>query len=594
MTTGGDHGPPFVPASSADDESGGDDGGTGVLPQEDDDPTGWEYDSASGIYYRRTTENEREKNRWIEGSLLVVDSAFLSDALSAETYPTLAFPLALGRGETPSDTLDIVSVDLELRRESELAAVVSMVGGSSGTSTATVSRPKFLTYFPYDAAPTDPAPNDALARIVVEKGKGLSGTVGLEDRRVVVRGPFIETSNVTVLDIDPPVGDDVLLVDTSILDDPWFFAGVPARPSDFTFSEQARAGTSTDISSGTRPALGDDGRAAQCADGLDNDPDGAADNCDYDCVAHPDYGGNNFDHVRGFEYTKNIGVMSDITLCSCAPEACGAMVFDVAEHAAGLLNALNPPANPSVYSLDTKAPPLRVRLYYAPKHSGGCGAAEACDANTDGAGCPSDYVFRTAGGDLDVLRTLAWEGVDAAATAIEASPVDLHPVSLAGVIAAVNSTSDGGESGYDVNSGFYNLGAAAIHYNVDNDDEDILKDVGFNGQRLAHEFGHCFGLRHDDAVAVQPVQPGSVIHLNGFMHVCPGPVPILGGTPSGTVFIDNKSNWEIWATEPWSPVFPRPSGFSHTGCTEHAECQSAGFPGLVCAGEGMKKFCGGF
>lgn len=159
-------------------------------------------------------------------------------------------------------------------------------------------------------------------------------------------------------------------------------------------------------------------------------------------------------------------------------------------------------------------------------------------------------------------------------------------MSLVGVIASTNATTDSGVGGFDPVNGIDALGAAVIQFNYDDDDTDFEKDVAFNSQRLAHELGHCFGLRHDDASAVQA---GSMTgqSLPSFMDLPPGPIPILGGTESGTVFIENMSNWKIWATQPWSPVHPRASGFGWTPCIIDADCATQGFPTIICTQSGI-------
>lgn len=578
-TTGGSHGPPFEFAEGA-DETGGDDGGTGVLPPAMGDPTGWQYNSQYGIYYRGTTEDERSDNRWHEGSLLVVDADFLADALSGTTRVDLHVPLALAPGDTPTSTLAVERIFIEKRRTSSQAPLYSAEGSS-----VTVRRPVFYSYFPYEA--TQSEPGNAIVHLVAEQGRGFYGTVGLEDRRVAVRGPFVETTDVTRIDIDPPVGDEVILVETSIVEEPWFFVQVPAEPTDLTAAAgQAAAPVTVDglVTEPWTSNAGASGRTLQCADGLDNDPDERADNCDYDCLPHPDYGGNDIDHVRAYEYGKSLAMLPDTSFCTCAPLPCAATLMQVGEGAAYLLNALQPP--PSMdYTLDTKAPPIRVLMLAELVHGDGCDAAYSCDAS--GMGCEADYPFDGANGDPSDMRPLAWEGVTLAATEI-ANEEDVHPVSLVGVVASSISTSDAGVGGYDPVNGFLNLGAAVIRFDFDDDDQDTDLDVAFNANRLAHELGHCFGLRHDDAIATAA---GSNFATLGFMNDPPGPLPILGGNESGTEFIEDKTNWEIWATLPWDPGFPRAGGFGHTGCNDHADCQTPEFPNMVCVGSGEETFC---
>jgi hypothetical protein len=232
-----------------------------------------------------------------------------------------------------------------------------------------------------------------------------------------------------------------------------------------------------------------------------------------------------------------------------------------------------------------------VRLQDEFIHTGGCAAAENCDTNDTGIGCPAGYPFATTAGDLIAMRPAAWAAVDLAAARISASSDDLHPVSLVGVLAATNNSSDSGVGGYDPLYGFHSLGSAVLHY--DSDVGTLDEEVAFNGQRLAHEIGHCLGLRHDDATALTPNE----ITSTSFMHPqFPGPLPILGGNQSGEVFIldafgNPLPNWEIWATRPWSPMHPRASGFGHTGCTDDIDCQTSEFPNLVCGGSVGEELC---
>ncbi len=283
-------------------------------------------------------------------------------------------------------------------------------------------------------------------------------------------------------------------------------------------------------------------------------------------------------------------MVSDMSLCTCNPMMCAAMLVDVGEAATQLLNQLVPPPS-TEYTLDTRAPPLRIRLVDEPVHRDGCAAAEACDLNDDCAGCPPNCPFAETQGDLSSMRSAGWDAVDLAAAKISSSPEDLHPVSLVGVLAATNNSTDAGVRGYDPLNGFHNLGSAVLHYDSDVGVYD--EEVGFNGLRLAHEFGHRFGLRHDDAQAQTPVGLTS----NSFMHPeFQGSVPILGRTPSGEIYIEDGMggavpNWEIWATRPWSPTHPRASGFGHTECNVPADGQTPEFPNLTCGGSPGQKIC---
>jgi len=153
------------------------------------------------------------------------------------------------------------------------------------------------------------------------------------------------------------------------------------------------------------------------------------------------------------------------------------------------------------------------------------------------------------------------------------------------VVASTNATSNAGVGGYDPLIGVPSLGAAVIQFNYDLDTTDLEKDIAFNTQRLAHELGHCFGLRHDDAFGV-PAGSLTGSAIRGFMDVPPGPIPILGGEESGTEFIENTTNWEIWATLPWLPTFPRASGFGRTPCVTDADCAVPGFS-ATCTPDGV-------
>lgn len=536
------------------------------------DPSSWEYHSGYEIYYRSTTAAERSTNRWHAGSLLVVDTDLLSDVLGGATNANLHVPLALESNETPTTVLTVEPISLEKGRTSSQAPVYSAVG-----TTVTVRRPDFYSFFVTGATQSDPG--DAIVHLVAEETRGFYATVGLEDRRVAIRGPFVETIGVTRIDIDPPLGNEVILVETSIIEDPWFFVQFPEHPTNLSVGEQAAVPYAIDELAASPRKIRDAARTLQCADGLDNDPDGKADNCDYDCLPHPDYGGDSIDHVVSFEYTKNLAVLPDTSLCTCAPLSCAATIKAIGDEAAMLLNALNPPPS-AEYELGTRAPPIRVRLVAEFINGGGCVAAEACDANSTGADCDVDYPFAKTAGDLNDMRVAAWEGVTTAASVI-AKQDDVHPVSLVGVIAKTVASTNAGLGGYDPLTGFFSLGAATIRF-------DFNGDAAFNGQRLAHEIGHCFGLQHDDAFATPA---GAMVEGLSFMNSFPGNIPILGGDESGTDFLPGESNWETWATRPWSPIFPRPSGFGHTGCSSDAECQPPEFPNMVCGGSGPKTFC---
>lgn len=543
------------------------------------DPTAWQSDSATGLFYRRVTADESRDNGWHERGLLIVfpsgRSSFPAKVTSGASTATLPVVFAVAPGEQATETLDIVSVYLSRQGSHELTTVVETVVSAAGVD-VTASRPTFW-FYANRGFDFEDLPDIAVWGWGDERG-GIVMHGATDERIFTLRGPYPATGGPAVFDIAPPGGSDVYLLESGFGSDA-AIQGITRStgPEATGLADGEAVHVQFGLSSPTPHSIAATQRVGQCADDLDNDPEGNADDCDWECVPHPDYGGLSFDTVHDFEYTKDVAVVGEARLCNRLGPVLGtAVLHDIGSAATEILTKTDVPAQ---YDLGTRAPPFRLRhvdcFYLASKTD-----ADNCDA-MGGTACPQGYPFANAQADFAKYRSKAWDAFDLTAQKAEDEGEAVFPVSLVGVVVWNAISTDWGWGGYDPTNGFSNLGAAVIKFNWTfagaPEDPDYLLD----GQRLAHEFAHCLGLRHDTAWG-----PGQA---RGFMQVPPGPAPILNDDNSGTVFIEGEdpmnppSNYEIWAEWPWKKDHPRSAGFKYTGCTENPDSCADVLQGWECA-----------
>jgi hypothetical protein len=290
----------------------------------------------------------------------------------------------------------------------------------------------------------------------------------------------------------------------------------------------------------------------QCEDNLDNDGDGVGDECDFECMEHPDYAGPpGVIPLRVLENTKSFSIFGDLSYCSL--DQSGSWEVDLSAmgmEAAQLLNWLDS-------GLPDDIPPFRL-------------VNIGCDVQTTTIalechsidGCPDsldDY-------PLEGLTTFpnylsrAWDLVDWYVDGREAVP--MHAVAIA---TEHNSGPASGLAQFSFlqdDEGDHSTQAGAV----------VNVTFGAPGNALAHELGHTMGLPHDDGR--YPLTDPQA--FTGLMNCGGGVLPILGpfdpcpGDPTWWGIIHFQVSITppyAWKTYTSSKSWPRPAGFGYTGET---------------------------
>ena len=454
----------------------------------------------------------------------------------------------------------------------------------SGSAVTRVLHPRLAFYLPTGASTSNPP--DYFVSLVASSRGGIELLSGDEWERVSLRGPYRTTNGPFALDIAPPSGGTSFYLQKTEHED-WLFATSTtpwAAGSSVAFaSVEADLG----LSAATPTA---ELTAGKCADGFDNDPDGYADHCDYNCVPHNDFGGAIRPHTATWEYSKDYVLMGDLEFCSC--EAPGGMAEAAltmfALDASQILNNIQPPAMD--YPMAVRAPPFRVLvegcLYRPP---GGapeisCEQARDCHSNDNCPGSLAGYALRGDDNNYSAMRAKAWDVFDSLVAGKPAA--DVHPAHLAGII-----TTEYGQTG---NTSFKGL----ADYQPDEPQlngafvASALTDGAITvGANIAHEIGHTLGLAHEDGTCLPaemegdpPICPPDKAVLwpgtsrAGFMTSGNGDAPILNWTALSIV--GGFTQGQVWQLLVPSKFWPRSSGFEFTGCDDPSDCQT-GHPGLT-------------
>ena len=161
---------------------------------------------------------------------------------------------------------------------------------SAGKYTQWVGFPTLNLYLP-TAITWQTVPDRMIAVMSSSRG-GLELHGGTRTEQMWMRGPYLDGKHV-ILDIAPPVGTAFYLHHTR--HEQTFQALTLGNMGPEGIAQLSRGHNDRDLSPPSTP-LADLTPIGQCVDGLDNDPDAFADSCDYNCVQHNDFGGDNWDY----------------------------------------------------------------------------------------------------------------------------------------------------------------------------------------------------------------------------------------------------------------------------------------------------------
>lgn len=322
----------------------------------------------------------------------------------------------------------------------------------------------------------------------------------------------------------------------------------------------------------------------ECNDGIDNDADGHADLCDWNCLPHADYGAESFPeaHAR-IEAGKTYALMGHGSLCTMRPDTWEIEFADTALKSAELLNSLRPDLERPIYYRTFSCWVFEDIEAYQHCQFGPYSVVDG-EPVYDPPICPpgmEGYPYQPTEQDqlsaVDQSNLLfeeaifrAWQDFELSADALGelAEPANGVVLLTSDLLATCSRDefpycpSAGGRGVLSLSDDLERRGSAVVT------DEPDLAGMWTT---LSHEVGHTIGLVHDD-------------YPNGFMNKSSGTEAGLG-TSIDDLYpnFDNKLRWEHGLTGSKGEN-PRSPGFYLTGCNSLSDCAPLGKPGWSCQG----------
>ena len=426
---------------------------------------------------------------WTPDHLLVIpEDDFVDDVVNSETTARIRIPIHDFHLSRPQEDLEIADVALTKQWATDEVPYRLIKKPNGGAVTRTTLHPTLTYYLPTSIA-IDDVPDRVLAVVSSDRG-GLSVFGGTAFEHIHMRGPHTDGAWYD-LELGAP-GDApfyVLLTAHGGAASALSVEDAPGGLPQFVALQTRNRGPATELVYEHTPA-GAVTRALQCNDDLDNDRDCAADEDDYNCIEHPDFGGHVFDSTAEFEQTKSFALFGDLSFCSkcdgvdddCSPET---ELMEYALTATSILNSVRPI---SAYEPAVRVPPFRMVM-------SGCLAifdeVEQDDCDTSMSCELTNYPLIGTGDDYSQRLPQVWELVDFAVSGM--ATADRHPVHVAGVLTNLVDESEA-EPGlafvWDPDEP-ENNGAFIARQN------NASVPTGA-GRTVAHEIGHTLGLDDDD------------------------------------------------------------------------------------------------
>ncbi|WP_165704034.1 zinc-dependent metalloprotease family protein [Enhygromyxa salina] len=320
----------------------------------------------------------------------------------------------------------------------------------------------------------------------------------------------------------------------------------------------------------------------ECNDGIDNDGDGHADLCDWNCLPHADYRADAFPEARSrVESGETYALMGHGSLCTQYPDTWEIELADSALRAAELLDSLRPdlgrPIRFRTFSCwvfdnweaynECQFGPYQIvdgePVYGAPICSPGMedypyGPTEADQLSA----------FDQANLFFEEALPRVWADFELSAAALGASG---EPVN--GVVLLTSDLRTACKMSEFPQCPPVAGIATLPHGDPQHRGTAIVTDQPYietMWTTLAHEIGHTIGLVHDD-------------YPQGFMNQFSGDAAGLGlSVDDEYPNLDNATRWEFGLTGSKGKD-PRSPGFYLSGCEGPAECAPLGKPGWSCA-----------
>lgn len=355
-TSGGSWGPPWEPLLFP-DYSDKLDVQSGPPPS---DPLGWVLDSGTGVYYRGSTEDERDINGWVHHTLLVIPpNNPISQLTGGQTEVVLDVPLAAPPTERQED-LAFANLLLEHRAVHDSIPFTKIINGTRGSGVVTdYPRMNFYLTKGLDWDTVD----DTVVRVFASDKGAVELNGATYDRTFRLFGPFDSRRNSVWLEIQPPGRITNFFLLQTKFDSPLSFllpnpsagsaAGSAFQGAYLTLDD---AQIPVELTAEYEPA---GALVGQCADGLDNDADGYADECDFSCLPHPDFAGDTvepIEYLAELEHSKDFAVIGEGVFCTrnSDNDLWETTLMDIGAGAAQMLNWVEAPG------ATKRVPPVRL------------------------------------------------------------------------------------------------------------------------------------------------------------------------------------------------------------------------------------------